>query len=118
MDFNLNSNRMGFRFEQAGLQDMVDDNSAKFVPNESAPLVFGTGFNIITDIQRAANGGIYVVSHTDGVVYQVFRKGAATRFAAHATGDQEVPPRASPGTATLDMRVIGNGQNVKFTLSV
>jgi glucose/arabinose dehydrogenase len=118
MQFQLNGSRTGFRFDSAGLQDLVDDNSAKFVPNESASLVFGEQFGIITDIQRAANGGLYVVSFTDGAVYQVFRKGAATRFTAHATGDQEVPPRDTPGSAELDMRVIQNGQAIVFKLSV
>jgi glucose/arabinose dehydrogenase len=118
LDFKLNGSRSGFRFDSAGLQDLVDDNSAKFVPNESASLVFGEQFGIITDIQRAANGGMYVVSFTDGAVYQVFRKGQATKFTAHATGDQEVPPRPSTGTATLDLQVIGNGQAIKFRLSV
>jgi glucose/arabinose dehydrogenase len=118
MDFNLNGDRTRFRFSEAGLQDLVDDNSKKFVPNESASLVFAEGFGIITDLQRAANGRLYVVSHTEGTVYQVFRRGVSTRFAASATGDQEVPPRVTPGSAELEMRVIGNGSKIQFELSV
>src|SRR5262245_15607184 len=116
MDFNLAASRTRFRFSQTGLQDFVDDNSTKFVPNESEPLVFAHDFGTITDLQRAPGDGLYVVSLTDGAIYRLFRKGQT--FHAHATGDQEVPPRPSTGTADLDMMVVRNGQAIQFTLSV
>jgi len=116
MDFNLAASRTRFRFTQSGLQDLVDDNAAKFVPNESAPLVFAHDFGTITDLQRAPGDGLYVVSNTDGAIYRLFRKGQT--FRAHATGDQEVPPRLTTGTADLDMMVVRNGQAIQFTLSV
>ena len=117
LDFDLAGNRRGFRFDAAGLQDLVDDNSAKFVPNESAPLVFAEGFGIITDLQRDPTGGLFVVSLTDGTVYEVSKRAAATRFEARATGAEEVPPVATPATAFLDMRLVGNGTRLKFDLS-
>jgi glucose/arabinose dehydrogenase len=118
MDFNLSGGRTGFRFSQAGLRDLVDDNTTKFVPLESAPQVFGEGFGIVTDLQRDPNGGLYVVSITDGTVYEVFRAGQARRFAAQATGAEEVPARPTTGTAQLDMHVIRNGRAIRFDLSV
>ena len=117
MDFALAGNRRGFRFDSDALRDLVDDNNAKFVPNESAPLVFAQDFGIITAIHRDPNGGLFVVSLTDGAVYEVFRKGQATRFEARATGAEEVPPVTSPGSALLNLRVVGNSR-IKFDLSV
>jgi aldose sugar dehydrogenase len=116
MDFNLALSRTRFRFAQPGLQDLVDDNATKAVPVESAPLVFGTDFGTITDLQRAPGDGLYVVSLTDGAIYRVFRKGQT--FRAHATGAEEVPPRTTTGTADLELMTIHNGQAIQFTLSV
>jgi glucose/arabinose dehydrogenase len=121
LDFNLNATRTGFRFDSAALRDLVDDNSAKFVSNESTPLAFGTGFGSITDLQRDPTGGLYVVVHafggiSDGAVYEVFRKG--TRFSAGLTGADEVPPRLSTATGKLDLRVIKGGRAIEFALSV
>jgi glucose/arabinose dehydrogenase len=116
MDFNLNGSRTGFRFNDSGLRDLVDDNAAKFVPVESQQLVIGQGFGIVTDIQRAPDGGLYVVSITDGAVYKVTAQ--ATRFAARLTGAQEVPPRATPATGFLEMRLSDDGQSLRFELSV
>jgi hypothetical protein len=116
MDFNLTLARNRFRFTQPGLQDLVDDNTTKSVAVESAPLVFGTDFGTITDLQRAPGDGLYVVSLTDGAIYRVFRKGQV--FRAHATGAEEVPPRPGTGTADLDMMVIRNGTAIQLSLSV
>ena len=116
MDFNLSLARNRFRFTQPGLQDLVDDNTQKSVPLESAPLIFGTDFGTITDLHRAPGDGLYVVSLTDGAIYKVFRKGQV--FHAHATGAEEVPPRPGTGTADLDMMVNRNGTAIQFSLSV
>jgi hypothetical protein len=79
--------------------------------------VFAEGFGIITDLQRDPTGGLFVVSLTDGAVYEVSKRAAATRFEARATGAEEVPPVATPATAFLDMRLVGNGTRLKFDLS-
>jgi hypothetical protein len=118
LDFNLNGTRTGFRFDQANLRDLVDDNTAKFQTVESTPLAFATDFGIVTDLQRDPTGGLYVVSHSEGVVYEVFRQGQARRFSAQATGAEEVPQRPSPGSAQLAMQVIRNGNAIRFQLSV
>jgi aldose sugar dehydrogenase len=117
MEFDMAGNRREFRFDSAGLRDLVDDNSAKFVPNESASLVFAEGFGIITDLQRDPSGGLFVVSLTDGAVYEVSKRAAATRFEARATGAEEVPPVTTQGRAFLEMRVSGNGEKIKFEVS-
>jgi glucose/arabinose dehydrogenase len=116
MDFNLALGRTRFRFTQPGLQDLVDDNTTKSVPVESAPLVFVENLGVVTDLQRAPGDGLYVVSLTDGAIYRIFRKGQT--FRAHATGAEEVPPRTTTGTADLEMMSIRNGQAIQFTLSV
>jgi glucose/arabinose dehydrogenase len=43
----------------------------KFDAIESETLLMGQGFGIVTDIQTGPDGGLYVVSNTDGVVYRI-----------------------------------------------
>ena len=47
--------------------------SFKFDGNESESLLIGQNFGIITDIQTGPDGGLYVVSNTDGAVYRISR---------------------------------------------
>ena len=45
----------------------------KFDGNESESLLIGQNFGITTDIQTGPDGGLYVVSNTDGAVYRISR---------------------------------------------
>ncbi len=84
------------------LDDKVADNSDKFDVSESESLVVGRDFGITTDIQTApAGGGVYVVSLSDGAVYEVFARPAL--FVANLDGARETPPHTTNarGTATL-----------------
>ena len=49
------------------------DNLAKHEITESESLLFGTGFGVVTDIQTGPNGNLFVVSLTDGAVYEISR---------------------------------------------
>ena len=64
----LNTNRDGFDVSglPVGLSDFVTDNSA-----ELDSLTFGTGFGITTDIQIGPGGALYILSLTNGELYQV-----------------------------------------------
>jgi glucose/arabinose dehydrogenase len=75
--FNLSPDRMSLAFDDPLLHDKVADNPDKFTLNESESLQFGTGFGIATDIQTGPNGNLYVVSNTDGAVYEIYRPSAA-----------------------------------------
>ncbi|HYH85796.1 MAG TPA: PQQ-dependent sugar dehydrogenase, partial [Pyrinomonadaceae bacterium] len=98
----LSADRKSIATTDARLADKVADNADKFDIAESESLVVGRDFGVTTDIQTApATGSLYVVSLSNGAVYEVFAQ--PTLFVANLDGSQEVPPNASParGTATL-----------------
>ncbi len=72
--FNLTPDRKRFVFESALLQDRVADNSAKNDITESESLLVGRNFGVVTDIKTAPNGNLFVVSLSQGTVFEIFRK--------------------------------------------
>ena len=56
------------------LNDRVADNTAKFDITESESLLFGTGFGVGSDMHSGPNGNLYVVSLTQGTIYEIFRR--------------------------------------------
>ena len=66
-------------FDDRRLRDRVADNIAKFDITESESLLFGTGFGIGTDIQTGPNGNLYVVSLSNGEIYEIFRNPSSRR---------------------------------------
>jgi glucose/arabinose dehydrogenase len=102
MRFKLSADRKTFATTDARLADKVADNTDKFDATESESLVVGRDFGITTDIQTApVSGNLYVVSLSNGAVYEVFAK--PQLFVANLDGSQETPPHAvnAKGTATL-----------------
>jgi glucose/arabinose dehydrogenase len=73
MRFNLTRDRRDLALSDPRLADRVADNAAKFDPAESESLAFGSGFGVGTDIQTGPNGNLYVVSLTNGAIYQIRR---------------------------------------------
>jgi hypothetical protein len=71
--FELNGNGRKIKVHDRDLHDGVADNLAKFDITESESLLFGTGFGIGTDIQTGPNGNLFVVSLTNGEIYEIFR---------------------------------------------
>lgn len=55
--FRLNAGRDGFTFTNPGLGDLVGDTDA-----EMQELVWGTAFDVITDMKTAPDGSLYVLS--------------------------------------------------------
>ena len=53
------------------LADLVADNMQKFDLTESESLLFGKGFGVVTDIQTGPNGNLFVVSLSDGAIYEI-----------------------------------------------
>jgi len=64
--FTPNAARDGFIFTGAALADLVADSSS-----ELDELIFGTGFNGITDLKVGPDGLLYVVSYGDGAIYVI-----------------------------------------------
>lgn len=64
--FELNEERVDFKFSDPGLEDRVIDNN-----KELDSLIFGEGFSGITDIKTGADGLLYVLSFEDGTIYRI-----------------------------------------------
>ena len=72
--FNLTGNRRSIAVDDPRLEDRVADNLAKFEITESETLLFGRNFGIGTDIETGPNGNMFVVSLSDGAIYEIFRR--------------------------------------------
>jgi glucose/arabinose dehydrogenase len=71
---DLSADRHDIASTDARLADKVADNTEKFSIVESEGLRFGSGFGIGTDIQTGPNGNLYVVSLSNGAVYEIARR--------------------------------------------
>ena len=71
--FNLTRNRRKIGVDDPRLEDRAADNPGKFDITEGESLLFGRDFGVGTDIQTGPNGNLFVVSLSNGVVYEIFR---------------------------------------------
>jgi glucose/arabinose dehydrogenase len=127
--FELTGNRRKIAVDDPRLEDRVADNLAKHDGTESESLLFGKNFGIGTDIQTGPNGNLYVVSLTNGAVYEIFRtpksRGPETdtqggqKFVTHLTGDEEVPPldTRAQGQATFELSEDGTELHYKLNVA-
>jgi CHRD domain len=72
--FNLTGNRRKIAVDDPRLEDRVADNLAKNEITESGSLLFGRDFGVASDIHTGPNGNLFVVSLTNGAVYEIFRR--------------------------------------------
>jgi glucose/arabinose dehydrogenase len=82
--FNLTGNRRKIAVDVPRLEDRVADNLNKPsatdpVANaqaivESESLLFGRNFGVVTDIKTGPNGNLFVVSLSNGAVYEIRRR--------------------------------------------
>ena len=116
--FQLNPpDRLHFNFNDNPLLiDRVADNTDKFDVTESEPLLIGQNFGITTDIQTGPNGNVFVVSNTNGAVYEISGK-QPTLFTATLTGAQEVPPNSSTTTGTATLLLSPDEKTARVSLS-
>lgn len=70
---NLTGNRRRIAVDDPRLEDRVADNLAKHDLTESETLLIGRDFGIVTEIQTGPNGNLFVVSLTQGAVYEIHR---------------------------------------------
>ena len=68
----LNRTRRQIAVTDSALEDKVADNPNKFDITESETLLFGRGFGVGTDIQTGPNGNLFVVSLSNGAIYEIF----------------------------------------------
>ena len=72
--FNLTGNRNKIAVDDPRLADRVADNLAKHEITESESLLIGRNFGVVTDIETGPNGNLFVVSLSQGTVYEIFRR--------------------------------------------
>ena len=71
--FNLTGNGRRIAVDDPRLEDRVADNTCKFDITESESLLVGRDFGIATDIRTGPSGNLFVVSLSNGAVYEIFR---------------------------------------------
>jgi glucose/arabinose dehydrogenase len=72
--FNLTGNRAKIAVDDPRLEDRVADNLAKHDGTESESLLIGAGFGIVADIETSPSGSLYVVSLSNGAIYEITRR--------------------------------------------
>lgn len=72
--FNLTGNRNQIGVDDPRLEDRVADNLAKHEITESESLLIGRNFGAVTDIETGPNGNLFVVSLTQGTIYEIFQR--------------------------------------------
>jgi glucose/arabinose dehydrogenase len=81
---NLTGNRQKIGVDDPRLEDRVADNLDKPSATdpaanaraavESESLLFGRNFGVATDIETGPNGNLFVVSLSNGAIYEIFRR--------------------------------------------
>jgi glucose/arabinose dehydrogenase len=69
--FNLTGNRRKVAVDDPRLEDRVADNLHKWEITESESLLVGRNFGVGTDVQTGPNGHLYVVSLSNGAIYEI-----------------------------------------------
>jgi len=72
--FNLTGNRRMIATDDSRLTDRVADNRHKWEITESESLLIGRNFGIGTDVQAGPNGNLYIVSLSNGAIYEISRR--------------------------------------------
>ncbi len=114
--FKLTPDRQHFLFSDARLADLVADNDDKFDIKESESLLIGRDFGITTDLQSGPNGNLFVVSNSNGAVYEISGKQPAL-FTANLSGAQETPANNSPGTGSATLLLSPDETTARVSLN-
>ena len=70
----LTGNRAKVGVDDPRLEDRVADNVAKHDLTESETLLAGRNFGVSTDVETGPNGNLFVLSLSNGAVYEIFRR--------------------------------------------
>src|ERR1043165_5916543 len=114
--FKFTPDRLHFSFTDPRLNDLVADNDDKFDIKESESLLIGHDFGITTDIETSPNGNVFVVSNSNGAVYEISGKQPAL-FTANLNGAQQTPPNSSTGTGTATILLSPDETNARVSLN-
>jgi len=114
--FKFTADRQHFSFTDPRLADRVADNTDKFDQTESESLVVGRDFGITTDIVTGPNGNVFVVSLSNGAVYEIKSK-PSLLFVATLNGAQEVPPTDSTGGGSATLLLSSDETEARVSLN-
>ncbi len=114
--FKLTSDRQHFSFSDPKLVDRVADNIDKFDQTESESLLIGKDFGITTDIQSGPNGNLFVVSLSNGAIYEIKSK-PSLLFVANLTGAQETPPNNSTAVGRASLVLSPDEKTARVSLT-
>jgi uncharacterized repeat protein (TIGR01451 family) len=114
--FKFTNDRLHFLLTDPRLADLVADNTDKFDQTESESLVIGRDFGITTDIETGPNGNVFVVSLSNGAVYEIKSK-PSQLFVATLNGAQEVPANSSTATGTSTLLLSPDETTAHVTLN-
>jgi aldose sugar dehydrogenase len=115
----LTGNRRKIAVDDPRLEDRVADNLHKWDITESESLLFGRNFGIVTDIQTGPNGNLFLVALSHGAVYEIARSQPRPRqFAAHLSGDQEVPAVETKAGGRAFFQLSPDGDALTYRLNV
>jgi aldose sugar dehydrogenase len=71
--FILSGDRREIVVDDPRIGDRVADNRTKWEITESQTLLAGRNFGVGTHIETGPNGDVFVVSLSNGAVYEIFR---------------------------------------------
>jgi len=114
--FKFTADRQHFSFTDPRLADRVADNTDKFDQTESESLLVGRDFGITTDIQTGPNGDLFIVSLSNGAVYEIKSK-PSLLFTATLTGSQETPPNNSTATGRATLLLSPDEKTARVSLT-
>ncbi len=114
--FKLTPDRLHFLFSDSRLNDLVADNDDKFDIKESETLLIGRDFGITTDVQTGPNGNLFIVSNSNGAVYEISGK-QPTLFTANLTGSQETPANNSTGAGSATLLLSPDETTARVSLN-
>jgi uncharacterized repeat protein (TIGR01451 family) len=114
--FKFTGDRQHFLFTDSRLADLVADNVDKFDLGESESLLIGRDFGITTDVETGPNGNVFVVSLSNGAVYEIKSK-PSQLFVATLNGAQEVPPTNSTATGTATLALSADEMTARVSLN-
>jgi glucose/arabinose dehydrogenase len=72
--FNLTGSRRKIAVDDPRLRDRVADNVTFHDMTESESLLIGTDFGVVTDIETGPEGSVFVVSISNGAIYEISRR--------------------------------------------
>ncbi|MEP6921315.1 MAG: PQQ-dependent sugar dehydrogenase [bacterium] len=116
LHFKMTADRQHFVFTDSLLADLVADNVDKFDITESESLLIGRDFGVTTDIQTAPNGNVFVVSLSNGAVYEIKSKPSQI-FVATLNGAQQVPATSSTATGTAALVLSPDEKTARLSLN-